>query len=189
MSVSSGIEPILTQDSITFVRVEKYENIHQYIKIEVTGNTLDFLIDFTINLLNPKVKIYVNKDKINRLSGGGGSRLNINSGWSADTLDVSMNEGSDTFGKVGVKNFSIPMSGGSRSELEGSAEKLTLNASCGSSYGNFNHAIIQSNIRLSRGSSVHITASYFLSLEGSAEQVCNTKATQSSKLTFLEGQL
>ncbi|MCK9303838.1 MAG: DUF2807 domain-containing protein [Bacteroidales bacterium] len=167
VSVSSGMELILTQDPTTSVRVETYENIHQYIKTEVTGNTLDFTIDFTVNLLNPKVKVYVNKDKINRISGSGGSRLNLNSGWSADNLEVSMSGGSSAFGKVEAKDLSVSMSGGSRSELEGSAEKLTLDASGGSSCRNFNLAIIQGNMRLSGGASAHITASDFLSVEGS----------------------
>ncbi len=187
VSVSSGMELILTQDSVTTVRVETYENIHKYINKEVVNNTLRFTIDFTANLKNPKVKVYVNTPKIGRISGSGGTRLNLSSGWSANALEVHISGGSSVYGKIEVKELSLSMSGGARSDLEGDLEKLIVEASGGSSCRNYNLATKTANLSLSGGSSAHISVSDFLTAQASGGSSVRYKGNPEVKTNLSGG--
>ncbi len=187
VSVSSGMELILTQDSVTSVRVETYENIHKYINAAVVDNTLRFTIDFAANLINPKVKVYVNSPKIGRISGSGGTRLYLNSGWSANALEVHISGGSSVYGKVDVKELSLSMSGGGRSELEGNPEKLTIEASGGSSSRNYNLTAANANLSLSGGSSAHISVSDFLTVQASGGSSVRYKGNPEVKTNLSGG--
>lgn len=167
VSVSAGMELILTQDSTVSVRVETYENIHEYIIVDLIDNTLKFSTDFGISLHNPNVKVYVNTNNIKRISGSGGTRLNLTSGWNGESLDIHMSGGSSLFGIVNVKDLSLSMSGGTRSELEGTAENFSLNASGGSSCRNFGLATVNCDLSMSGGTSAHVKVSGHLKADGS----------------------
>lgn len=165
VSVSAGMELILTQDSAVSVRVETYENIHKYIIVDLIDNSLKFSTDFGISLHNPNVKVYVNTDKIRKISGSGGTRLNLSSGWKGDALDIHMSGGSSAFGVINVNELSLSMSGGTRTDLEGTAENFKLHASGGSSCRNFGLATSNSDVSLSGGTSAHVKVSGHLSAD------------------------
>ena len=75
VSVSSGFELILTQDSLTELTIETYENIHSYIVVEVVGNTLEIHPEEGISFAgDPKVKIHLSCNFLDELSSSGGGR-------------------------------------------------------------------------------------------------------------------
>ena len=78
-----------------------------------------------------------------------------------------MSGGSSLFGIVNVKDLSLSMSGGTRSELEGTAENFSLNASGGSSCRNFGLATVNCDLSMSGGTSAHVKVSGHLKADGS----------------------
>ena len=78
VSVSSGFELILTQDSVSSLSIETYENLQNYIIVDIEGNTLKIYRENGINFSGrPDVKINLSRKNLNRISSSGGGRINI----------------------------------------------------------------------------------------------------------------
>lgn len=144
VSVSSGFELILTQDSLKELTIETYENIHSYIVVEVVDNTLKIHPEDGINFSgDPNVKIHLSCNFLKKLSSSGGGHINLNNGWTADELRISLSGGGNVTGKVLLKSLELDMSGGSESDLEGVAEYLSISSSGGSVHKHFSHLPLQ----------------------------------------------
>jgi len=168
VSVSSGFELILTQDSISSLSIETYENIHQYIIVEHDGNTLKISKENGINFTgNTDVKINLSRNYINEIYASGGSKVNLNNGWTADNLTVFMSGGGRIFGKVQLKSFDLNLSGGSKSEIEGAVENLTISSSGGGRHNNFSLVANKCIAHMSGGSSAELNVVEGLEIFGS----------------------
>jgi len=168
VSVSSGFELILTQDSIRDLSIETYENIHQYIIVEVQGNTLEIHPEEGINFIgNPDVKVYLSCNYLNKISSSGGGRVNLNNGWSGDELIVYLSGGGKIFGKVQLKTLDLEMSGGSESALKGVAENLEISSSGGSVHRHFSLKTKKCRADMSGGASAELNVSEKLTVDGS----------------------
>ncbi|MEN6618440.1 MAG: head GIN domain-containing protein [Rikenellaceae bacterium] len=168
VSVSSGFELILTQDSNRELSIETYENTHEYIIVEVEGNTLKIYRKNGINFTrNPNVKIYLSCNYLNKISSSGGGRINLNNGWSGDELKISLSGGSKVFGRVRLNSLFMSMSGGSKSELEGIVGYLTISSSGGSVHKHFSLEAQKCNAAMSGGASAELNVSESLKVAGS----------------------
>lgn len=101
VSVSSGFELILTQDSVSSLNIETYENLQSYIIVDIEGNTLKIYRENGINFSGrPNVKIHLTCKNLDRISSSGGGRINLDNGWNADELEINLSGGGKVFGKV-----------------------------------------------------------------------------------------
>ena len=133
VSVSNGFELILTQDSICNLRIETYENLYEYIKVEIVDSTLQIYIKDGFRFFGcPKVKIYLSCNSLNDISCSGGGRINMENGWSGDKMNISISGGGRATGKLQMNTLEMDLSGGSRVGLDGKTEYLTISASGGS---------------------------------------------------------
>jgi hypothetical protein len=168
VSVSSGFELILTQDSLRELSIETYENIQSYIVVEVVDNTLRIHPEEGINFSgDPKVKIHLSCNILNKISSSGGGRINLNNGWTADELRVSLSGGGNVIGKVLLKSLELDMSGGSESDLEGVAEYLDISSSGGSIHKHFSLLSKKCRAHMSGGASAEVNVSEKLIVEAS----------------------
>ena len=168
VSVSSGFELIVTQDSIESLSIETYENIHQYIVAEVVGNTLEVHPEEGISFAgNPKVKVHLSCKYLNKLSSSGGGRINLNNGWTGDELSISLSGGGKVFGKVMLQSLELDMSGGSESDIEGVAEYLNIGSSGGSVHKHFSLLTKKCRLDMSGGASADVNVSEKLNVDAS----------------------
>lgn len=168
VSVSHGFELIVTQDSIESLSIETYENIHQYIVVEVVDNTLEIRPEEGINFAgDPKVKIHLSCKDLNKLSSSGGGRLNLNNGWTGDELSISLSGGGKVFGKVVLQSLELDMSGGSESDIEGVAEYLNIGSSGGSVHKHFSLLTKKCRLDMSGGASAEVNVSEKLNVDAS----------------------
>ncbi|MDD3273923.1 MAG: DUF2807 domain-containing protein [Bacteroidales bacterium] len=168
ISYSAGMELIITQDSTTSVVLETYENIHDYIQVEVVDNTLKITKDFSVNFINPKIKIYVKTAKLEKITASAGTRLDMSAGWEGETLDIDISAGSSAIGNLMLKELSLNMSAGTRAEFEGRAEKFSLDATSGSSFKSYNMETSICDVNISSGALAYLNVSDYLSAEASS---------------------
>ena len=168
VSVASGFELILTQDSVSSLSIETYENIQNYIIVDIEGKTLEIYRENGINFSGrPNVKIHLSCKNLDRISSSGGGRINLDNGWNADELEVSLSGGGKVFGKVQLGSLDLSMSGGSRSEIEGVAEYLSISSSGGSDHKHFALESRKCRADMSGGASAELNVSESLEVDGS----------------------
>lgn len=177
ISISAGMELILTQDSTTSVKIDTYENFYKHINVEVIDNTLKLTKDIEVSFRNPKIKVYVNIAKLDEIEASSGSSINLNSGWTAEELEIDMSSGSSAYGNINLKRFDLSMSSGAEAQLEGTVEDFSIEASSGSSFRGFELQTINGRADLSSGSMAEINTSGSLYAEGSSGSTIRYKGT------------
>lgn len=137
VSVSSGIDLILTQGATESAKVVGDKELVDKLVIETDGGKLN--IRFRENngwsgmfRNNSSIKVYLNIKRLNELSASGGSDINAQNTIKTDRLTLATSGGSDVELSVICKDISIKASGGSDLDLKGSATNMNLDISGGS---------------------------------------------------------
>jgi predicted small secreted protein len=166
VSVSAGMEVILTQDTTTSIRVETYENIFDYLIVKVVNNTLVLTKNVEVLFKNPRIKVYVNVDYLEKIVASSGSKLDLTSGWIADDLYFEMSSGSSAMGTLVLNELNLTLSSGSSAKFEGVADDLNVEASSGSSFRGLDVNVLNGRVFLYSASYAEINASETLYVEG-----------------------
>ncbi len=113
ISVSAGIELILSQDTTTAVRVETYENIFDYLIVKKVNNTLILTKNVEVLFKNPRIKVYVNVANLDEIVASSGSEVNFSSVWVAEDLNIEMSSSCSGMGNLSLNNLFLKLSSGS----------------------------------------------------------------------------
>ncbi len=168
VSVSNGFELIITQNQTNSLVVETFENIHEYIIIENIGNSLVIKREDGVGFTGKAdVKIYLSCDNISAISTSGGGKVNLSNGWSGESLKVTASGGGRIFGEVYLDKLSLDMSGGSRSELSGAVNYISISSSGGASHKHFELEAQECKASMSGGASAELTVRENLIVSGS----------------------
>ncbi len=166
ISVSSGFELLLTQDSVQSMSVETYENIFKHLEIVIVDNTLMISPKEGVNFFgDTKVKIHIKTPVLKELSLSGGSRAELVNEWEGENIDVSLSGGSRIFGQTNVKFLEMDLSGGSRSELRGVVDYISIGSSGGSKSRHLDMQARKCNASISGGGSLEISVSDSLEVD------------------------
>lgn len=185
--VSSGMELILTQDSTVSVKVETYENIHEYINVEVVDNTLRLSKDLEVSFRNAEIKVYVNIASLDEIEASSGSELNLTSGWKADELEIDMSSGSSAECTLEVQELSLSMSSGSDARFTGKAHEFSIEATSGSNFKGFDLEAVNVQTDLSSGSYAEVFATGFISARASSGATVKYKGTNQLEVKTSSG--
>lgn len=178
ISVSSGFELLLTQDSVQSMSVETYENIFKHLEIVIVDNTLMISPkDGVIFLGDTKVKIHIKTPVLKELSLSGGSRAELVNEWEGENIDVSLSGGSRIYGLTNVKFLEMDLSGGSRSELRGIVDYISVSSSGGSKSRHLDMQARKCNASISGGGSLEISVSDSLEVDCSGGSRVNYKGS------------
>jgi len=132
ISVGNAIQLQIRQGSEEKVMVETDENIHPYLKTEVSGNELHISIKGNVN--NASVlKVYVTVKELHELEAGSAAQIKSDGRIESDDFKISSGSGSSV--SIGLKcaNLKISASSGSSVLLTGSANAISAESSSGSS--------------------------------------------------------
>lgn len=131
ISVSNGIELIVTPGNSHQLEIETYENLHQYIETELSGNTLTIKRQKGIRFKNSVVKAYVTVAKLNELRASGGSRITLTSTIITDQLAINGSGGCSLEGDVQCDNLNVELSGGGKAQMNFQCTSLKARTSGG----------------------------------------------------------
>lgn len=131
ISVSTGIEVVLNQDSFEKVVVETDENIQKILKTEVTGNKLKIYLEEGVNHVK-EMKVYVTLKQVKSVSASAGSEVKTASKINAENLKISSSSGSEVNMEVSGNMVSLDSSSGSELTVSGTAVTVNAESSSGS---------------------------------------------------------
>ncbi len=130
ISVSTGLDLYLSQDSVEKVIVEADENLQDIIITEVRGGELKIYCEKNIFHASEK-KVYVTLKNIHSLSGSAGAEVETASALNLERLSVSASSGSDV--KIGLNSEEIvaDASSGGHLKIIGKAQSIEASSSSG----------------------------------------------------------
>jgi len=131
ISVSTGIEVVINQDSFEKVVVEADENIQKILKTEVTGGKLKIYLEEGVRYAK-KMKVYVTLKQLKELSASAGSEVKTTNKINSESLQISSSSGSEVTMEVSCNMLSLDSSSGSELTVSGSSASVKAESSSGS---------------------------------------------------------
>ncbi len=131
ISVSTGIELILTQDNLEKVVVEVDENILEILKTEVEGGKLKIYLEEGVSHTKT-MKVYVTVKQLNSITASSGSEVKTVNKINAENLTVSSSSGSEVTMEVNCSMVTADSSSGSELTVSGTSMAIKAESSSGS---------------------------------------------------------
>jgi hypothetical protein len=160
VSVSSGIDLILTQKNVEEVVVEADADDLEKIITNVEGGILKIYIRekswFNMNWNTAPRKVFVSFKILDKLEASAGSDVNSQGILRLEKLDVDASSGSDIKLELEVNELSVGSSSGSDISLKGKATNMQANASSGSDINASELQAKKCNASVSSGSDIRI---------------------------------
>ena len=131
VSVSSGIEVLINQDSFEKVVVEADENIQKVLKTEVSGGKLKIFLEEGVNHAK-KLKVYVTIKQLKALEASSGSEVKSGNKINAENLSIHSSSGSEVTMEVNCNVLTVDSSSGSEMTISGTSQSIKAESSSGS---------------------------------------------------------
>jgi len=131
VSVSTGIELILNQDSFEKVVVETDENIQKILKTEVVGNKLKIYLEEGVNHAR-ELKVHVTVKQLKAVSASAGSEVRTAGNINSESLKIHSSSGSEVRMEVKCTSLMLDSSSGSELTVSGNAVEIKAKSSSGS---------------------------------------------------------
>lgn len=159
ISVSGGFDVYLTQSNEEKIAVSASEEKYlENIKTEVKDGVLQISWMHKLNFGKKKLRAYISFKNIDELAGSGACDFKIIGALKVATLNVNLSGASDLInGSLNAGKLSFIISGASDVKINGSAERLDIDASGASSFKSFNFSTDYCNAKASGASDISIT--------------------------------
>ena len=128
IKVSTGIDVYLTQGNKESIKVEADDNLHEYIKTEIDGNTLKVYSKANIRSAEAK-KVYVTIKDVEELSASSAGDLIGETLIKSDELSLSVSSAGDIKINVEVNKLKCRISSSGDINIEGVADELEADLS------------------------------------------------------------
>lgn len=169
LSVSAGIEVLITQSNQTMVKVEASEKIISLVETSVNNNTLEVRFKKKSKIMNrKKVTVYVSAPSIVEIKSSSGSSVKSENTLSGQNIDLSSSSGSSLHLRLEFDQISADASSGSLIKLDGIALSLTSDSSSGSSIEAKKLTVNQVEAKASSGSSQKLMPKVSLKADASS---------------------
>ena len=153
IKAASGMNVIVNQGDKQEVKVVAHQNLHQYIKVEQSGNVLT--IKKTKNFSPQAVfDVFVSVKNIESLSASSGSEINAPKNLKSKNLTINSSSGSTVVINLIAEEVTAKSSSGSDITLIGKTLKFEGTSSSGSSINAENLICANSTVKASSGSDI-----------------------------------
>lgn len=172
ISVSGGIDLFLSQGGESVAVSASEAKYRDRIKTEVKDGVLKIWYDHSmlnIDMGNRKMKAYVSFKVLDKLTGSGGSDIDVDGTIKVNNLDLDISGGSDFEGKLEASDLKVEASGGSDVKISGNVKKLDITVSGGSDFGGYDLTTDVCTVDASGGSDVEITVNKELIAKASSD--------------------
>ena len=161
----SGFELEVTMSDAFSIEITADDNMHEYIAVEKSGDTLDIRLRGTRFYHSVTLRARITMPNLYYIELTGGSRADITGFNSSHDFEANMSGGSRLNGAITTGDAEFELSGGSQIDLEGSGENLTIDASGGSQLDLEDFPIDDASINMSGGSRATINISGTLNVD------------------------
>ncbi|WP_375434716.1 head GIN domain-containing protein [uncultured Hymenobacter sp.] len=186
VKVSGAVDLYLRQGSTTEVKVDAAPEVLEYIKTEVSGNTLTIYRDkkFSLSDLmrNKPVKVYVTTPKLSGIEVSGACDVKGETPIKSDDFRISASGASDVTLTLNANSVSTDASGASDIRLDGRVERQRVQISGSSDYRASDLRSDKANINASGASDAYVYVDEELSSHSSgASDIRNKGKAHSSR--------
>ena len=161
----NGFQLEVTMSSTFSIEITADDNIHEYIAVEKSGDTLDIRLRGTRFYHSVTLRAKITMPDLYYMELSGGSQADITGFNSSHDFEANMSGGSQLSGDINAGNVEFELSGGSQVELEGMGEDLLIDASGGSQLDLEDFPIDDASINMSGGSRATINISGTLDVD------------------------
>lgn len=123
VKASTGIDVYLTQGNTESITLEADDNLHKYIKTDITGNTLKVYSDANIRRAKTK-RVYVTVKDIVKISVSSAGDVIGENTLHTDELTLSASSAGDIKLSLQVKRLNCDLSSSGDMDLQGTADEL-----------------------------------------------------------------
>lgn len=148
----SGFEVEVTISDTFSIEITADDNVHEYIVVEKSGDTLDIRLRGTRFYHSVTLMAEITMPDLYRIELSGGSHAEITGFSSLQDFRAALSGGSHLNGDITAADVEFELSGGSQVELEGSGDNLAIDASGGSQLDLEEFPINDADINMSGGS-------------------------------------
>ena len=134
------------------IEVTADDNVHQYIEVEKSGDTLCIRLRGTRLYHSVTLNAKITLPDLQKIQLSGGSQATISGFSSAHDFEAELSGGSQLSGDIITDDAEFELSGGSQVSLEGAGDDLIIDASGGSQLDLEDFPITNASIQMSGGS-------------------------------------
>lgn len=160
VSVSAGIELIITQGSTESAKIIAKEGVIDEVEIEKSGNSVHVgwreNLSFTSHFKNRSAKVYISYKKLNSIAASSGSSLVTENVLKTDKLDARASSGASIKAKISCNDLDLQTSSGGSASLSGNASNMDVSASSGGNVDALDLITAYAKARTSSGGDVEI---------------------------------
>ena len=161
----NGFQLEVTMSSSFSIEITADDNVHEYIAVEKSGDTLEIRLRGTRFYRSVTLRAKITMPELYYMELSGGAQADIIGFSSSHDFEANMSGGSQLSGDISAGNVEFELSGGSQVELEGMGEDLSIDASGGSQLELEDFPIDDASINMSGGSQATINISGTLDVD------------------------
>jgi len=155
----------VTQSSTFSIEITADENIHEFIEVEKSGETLSIRLRGNRFYHSVTLRAKITIPELYKIELSGGSQASITGFSSSHDFEVEMSGGSRISGDITAGDADFELSGGSQVNLEGEADDLVVDASGGSQLDLEDFPVDGAYIKLSGGGKAIVNVSGILDVD------------------------
>lgn len=183
VSVSAGIELILTPGSSESAKVVASHEFIEDVLVEKNGSTVTVRWkqdnNFNNGRKNKSAKVYITYKKLNSITASSGSSLTTEGAIKTDRLDAKTSSGASMNATINCTDFQLQLSSGATVNLKGTAANTTLRASSGATLNGADLVSETANVTASSGAVVNINVTKELEASSGSGGVVSYKGNPS----------
>jgi hypothetical protein len=165
VEAQNGFQIEVTQSSTFSIEVTADDNIHQFIEVEKSGETLGIRLRGNRFYHSVTIEAKITMPELYKLELSGGSQASISGFSSSHDFEADMSGGSQLSGDITAGDAEFELSGGSQVTLEGEADDLVIDASGGSHFDLEDFPVDNATIHLSGGGEATVNVSGTLDVD------------------------
>lgn len=181
VSVSAGIELIITQGNTESAKIIAKEGVIDEVEIEKSGNSVHVgwrnNLSFNNNFKNRSAKVYISYKKLNSISASSGSSLVTENVLKTDKLEARASSGASIRAKISCTDLDLQTSSGASASLSGNASNMEVRASSGGDVNALDLVTAYTKARTSSGGNVEINVTKGLETAASSGGSIRYKGT------------
>ena len=146
-----GFQVELTKSSTYSIKITADDNVHEYIYVRKSGETLEIGLKALGNYTSVTLEATITMPSLYELNLTGGSGADISGFSSSHDLSADLSGGSQLSGDIVSGDVDFNLSGGSKVALSGSASDMKINSSGGSQVELETYPVDNADIEISGG--------------------------------------
>lgn len=161
----NGFQVELTKSSTFSIEITADDNVHEYIEVTKSGETLKIGLEWGRSYRPVTLKAKITMPDLYRINLSGGSRASIIGFSSSHDFSVELSGGSRVTGNITAGDANFELSGGSRVNLEGTGDDLVVSGSGGSQLDLEAFSVDNADVNLSGGSRATVNVDGILNVD------------------------